>query len=59
MLRDEDPELDNGKIPIISPGLIFVQKGCFPGLIFGGGGGGNFQRGLLLEGILPFKMGLA
>ena len=37
---------------IISPGLIFVLTG----LIFGGG---YFRRGLLLEGILRFKMGLA
>ena len=45
------------QIPIISPGLIFVQKafllGLFSGeLIFGG-------AYLLLGGILRFKMGLA
>ena len=44
------------KIPIISPGLIFVQKGCFAGLIFGGA---YIRRSLLLEGILRFKMGWA
>ena len=42
------------KIPIISPGLIFVQKAFFAGLIFGRA---YFRRGLLLEGILRFKMG--
>ena len=42
------------KIPMISPGLIFVQKAFFGGLIFGGA---YFRRGLLLEGILRFKMG--
>ena len=40
--------------PIISPGLILVQNAFFAGLIFGGA---YFRRGLLLEGILPFKMG--
>ena len=44
------------KILIISPGLTFVQKAFFAGLIFGGA---NFPRGLLLEGFLHFKMGLA
>ena len=45
------------KIPIISPGLIFVQMALkFAGLIFGGA---YLQRGLLSEGILRFKMGLA
>ena len=45
------------KIPIISSGLIFVQKAFFfAGLIFGGA---YFRRGLLLEGILHFKMGWA
>ena len=42
------------KIPIINPGLIFVQKAVLPGLFFGGA---YFWRGLLLEGILRFKMG--
>ena len=40
------------KIPIISPGLIFVQNlrlFCWA----------YFRRGLLLEGILHFKMGWA
>ena len=37
------------KIPIISPGLIFVD-----GLILGGA---YFRRGLLLERILHFKIG--
>ena len=45
---------DLGKIPIISTGLIFVQKDFFAGLIFGEA---YFRRGLLLEGILRFKMG--
>ena len=44
------------KILIISLGLIFVQKTLFAGLIFAGA---YFGRGLLLEGILRFKMGLA
>ena len=44
------------KIPIIRPGLMFVQKAFFAGLIFGGAW---FRRGLLLEGILRFKMGWA
>ena len=44
------------KIPIISPGLIFVQKASLAELIFGGA---YFRRGLLSEGILRFKMGLA
>ena len=47
------------KIPIISSGLIFVQKafllGLFSGeLIFGGA---YYRRGLLSEGILRFKLG--
>ena len=44
------------KIPIISPELIlnFCSKDCFAGLIFRGA---YFQRNLLLEGILHFKMG--
>ena len=38
------------KVPIISPGLMFVQKAvCWA----------NFQRGLLLGGIFRFKMGWA
>ena len=44
------------KIPIIRPGLIFVQKAVLLGLI---SGGAYFRRGLLLEGILRFKMGWA
>ena len=40
-------ELSYSKIPIISPGLMFVQKG------------GYFRRGLLFEGILRFKMSWA
>ena len=44
------------KIPLISPGLITdLFKGLFwCGLIFGGA---YFWRGLLLAGILGFKMG--
>ena len=42
------------KIPIISPGLMFVQKAVLLGFFFGGA---YFRRGLLLEGILRFKMG--
>ena len=44
------------KIPIISPGLIFVQK-AFPvaGLIFGGA---YFRRGLLSKGLFAFQNGL-
>ena len=43
------------KIPIIT--LIFVQKAfLFAGLIFGRA---YFRRGLLLEGILCFRMGWA
>ena len=41
------------KIPI-SPGLVFVEKAFLLGLFFGGA---YFQRGLLLDGILRFKMG--
>ena len=44
----------------MSPGLIFVQKGFSAGLIFGGGGGGveaYFRRGLLMAGIVRFKVG--
>ena len=44
------------KIPITSPGLIFVQKAFFAGLILGGG---YFRRSSLLEGILRFRMGCA
>ena len=44
------------KIPIISPGLIFVQKAFLMGLF---SGEAKFRRGLLLEGILRFKMGWA
>ena len=44
------------KILIISSGLIFVQKAFFAGLNFGEA---YFWRGLLLEGILCFKMGWA
>ena len=40
---------------MISPGLVFVQK-AFAGLIFREA---YFQRGLLSEGVLHFKMGLA
>ena len=47
------------KIPIISPGLIFVQKAFLMGLFFGGAYTLYFQRGLLSEGILHFKIGLA
>ena len=42
------------KIPIISPGLNICSKGFFAGLVLGGA---YFRRGLLLEGILRFKMG--
>ena len=45
-------EMPYRKIPIIT-WLIFVQKAFLMGLIFGGT---YFRRGLLLEGILPFKM---
>ena len=41
------------EIPIISPGLIFVQKTFSGEFIFGGA---YFWRDLLLEGILHFKM---
>ena len=44
------------KIPMISPGLVFVQKAFFAGLIFRGA---YFLRGLLSEGVLRFKMGWA
>ena len=44
------------KIQIISPGFIFAQKAFSLGLSFGGA---YFRRGLLSEGILGFKMGLA
>ena len=49
------------KIPIINPGLIFVQKTFALGLFSGERifGGAYFRRGLLLDGILCFKMGLA
>ena len=43
------------KNPIISPRFI-CSKGFFAGLIFGAA---YFRRGLLLEGILRFKMGWA
>ena len=43
------------KIPIISPGFIFFfSKGCLAGFILGEA---YFQRDLLSEGILRFKMG--
>ena len=42
------------KIPVISPGLTFVQKVVSLGLFWG-----YFRRGLLLEGILRFKVGWA
>ena len=38
------------KISIISPGLIFVQKAFLLGL---------FSKGLIIEGILRFKMAWA
>ena len=41
------------KIPIISPGRIFVQS-FLPGIIFGRA---YFLRSSLLEGILRFKVG--
>ena len=44
------------KILIISPGLIFVQNAFLLGL---SSGELIFGRGLLLEGILRFKMGWA
>ena len=45
------------KILLINLGLIFVQiKGFFGGRIFAKA---YFQRSLLLEGILHFKMGWA
>ena len=47
------------QIPMISPGLIFVQrlqKAFLLGLF---SGGANFGRDLLLEGILRFKMSWA
>ena len=43
-------------IPIIIPGLIFVQKAFYGELIFRGA---YLPRGLLLEGILRFEMGWA
>ena len=42
------------KISIVSPGLIFVQKTLSAALSFEGA---YFRKGLLLEGILRFKMG--
>ena len=54
-----------GVIPLNSdnkPWAYICSKGFFAGLIiifFLGGGGAHFQRGLLLEGILRFKMGWA
>ena len=49
------------KIPTLSPGLIFVQNAFLADLLSGGGGGGGayFQRGLLSQGVLRFKTGLA
>ena len=44
------------EILIICPGLIFVQKAFFAGLILGAA---YFRRSFLLEGILRFKMGRA
>ena len=44
------------KLRQISPGLIFAEKAFFTGFIFGGA---YFRTGLLSEGILRFKMGLA
>ena len=41
------------KIPLISPGLKFVQKAFSLGLY---SGGAYYRRGLLLEGVLGFKM---
>ena len=38
---------------IMSPGLIFVQKAILPDVLLGGA---YFRRGLLLAGILHFKM---
>ena len=43
------------KILIISPGLIIVQKAAFLGLFLES----LFSEGLLLKGILRFKMGWA
>ena len=49
------------KIPIISPGILFVQKVLVVGLFFGEliFGGLYYQKALLSEGILRFKMGWA
>ena len=44
------------KIPIISPGLIFAQKAFLVRLIIFRGACTHFWSGVLLEGILPFKM---
>ena len=43
------------KIPVISPELIFCSKGLFAGLT---SRGAYFLRGLFLEKILHFKVGL-
>ena len=49
------PDSSYFKILIISPG-VYLFKRLFAGLIFGGA---YFRRGLLSEGILRFKMGMA
>ena len=50
--QKQNPLSEYRKIPIISPGLIFLQKAVFAGLFFGGV---YFRRGLLSEGILHPK----
>ena len=56
VVLDEIETLDilmKQSIPIISPGLIFLQKAFLLGLL----SGAYFRRGLLLERRLFFKMG--
>ena len=55
--RSLAPGYQYRKIPIISSGLIFVQRAFLLGLF--SGGAYQFRRGLLSEGTLRFKMGLA
>ena len=43
------------KVPIISPGVIFVQKVFLPGLF--SGGGGLFSEGLVVGRNFAFENG--
>ena len=56
MLDLTDLKVNYHKIPIISPGLIFVQKAVLLSLF---SGELIFGEAYLLEGILRFKMGWA